>query len=171
MLTTFTNRLRRACLLGLLLALVFPAIVLFAAPAQAALDPYVTQYLKVLPSEAASLPIDRTGATREVGYQELLQGKTLFSQTCQSCHVGGSTLANPTVSLALPALQAATPPRDTLNALVTYMRHPLAYDGSDDNLYCREVSESWLSPAEVESIAAFILRAAEVAPGWGRSPM
>ncbi|MGI0490605.1 photosystem II cytochrome PsbV2 [Alkalinema pantanalense CENA528] len=171
MLITFTNRLRRNCLLGILLALILPGIVLFATPAQAALDPYVAQYLKVLPSGAASLPIDSTGATREVTYSELLQGKTLFSQNCQSCHVGGSTLANPVVSLALPALQAATPPRDTVNALVTYMRHPLAYDGSDENFFCREVGENWLSQAEVESIAAFILRAAEVAPGWGRSPM
>jgi len=47
------------------------------------------------------------------------------------------------------------------------MRHPVSYDGEDDNYGCREIPETWLAQPEVEAIAGFVLRAAEVAPGWG----
>ncbi|MDW8202419.1 MAG: photosystem II cytochrome PsbV2, partial [Cyanobacteriota bacterium SKYGB_h_bin112] len=63
--------------------------------------------------------------------------------------------------------KAATPPRDTIASLVAYSRHPVAYDGSEDDVLCRRVSEQWLTDAQLEQIAAFILKAAEKAPGWG----
>lgn len=59
------------------------------------------------------------------------------------------------------------PKRDNINALVTYLRQPMVYDGTEETLVCRQVSESWLPTPMVENIAAFILRAAEIAPGWG----
>ena len=93
--------------------------------------------------------------------------------TCAGCNLEKPrTLAlpcNPEVSLSLENLKAATPPRDTLDALVSYIRHPLSYDGSDENFACREVSPNWIPQAQVEQMAAFILRAAEKAPGWGSS--
>jgi photosystem II cytochrome c550 len=133
----------------------------------AAPDPYVTQSLKIPRDTSATMVMDQAGTTKEFTYAEFLDGKELFGQNCLSCHVGGNTLSSPEVSLALPLLAKATPPRDTVNALVAYMRHPTAYDGSDENFSCREVSEDWLSPTQVEHMGAFILRAAQYAKGWG----
>lgn len=135
--------------------------------AQAAPDPYIAQYLKVQPDEIAILKKNDSGATQEFNYATLIAGKELFGKNCQSCHVGGATLASPDLPLSLAALQGATPPRDSIEALVTYMRHPLSYNGDDDNYGCREIKSQWLTDAEVESIAGFVLRAAEKAPGWG----
>ncbi len=135
----------------------------------AAPDPYITQYMKVFPSKPATMKMDEAGTTKEFTYDDMSEGKELFASNCLSCHVGGSTLSSPDVSLALDALKGATPPRDTVNALVTYIRHPLSYDGSDENYSCREVSEDWLPNEPVEKIAAFLLRAAEYAKGWGTS--
>jgi photosystem II cytochrome c550 len=157
---------RWVCSLGLAIVL---WIMWLPLPAIAALDPYVAQYLKVTETTPATLPLDASGARREFTYAELVQGKKQFEQTCLACHVGGATLANPAVSLSLANLQAATPPRDTIAALVTYMRHPLTYDGQDESFDCREISPNWLSDAELEAIAGFVLRAAQVAPGWGTS--
>lgn len=140
-----------------------------AMAAIAAPDPYITQYMKVFPSKPATMRMDTAGTTKEFSYEDMTEGKELFAQTCLSCHVGGSTLSSPDVSLSLAALQGATPPRDTVSALVTYIRHPLAYDGSDENFSCREVSADWLSDEQVEKISAFVLRAAEYAKGWGTS--
>lgn len=135
----------------------------------AAPDPYLTQYMKVFPSKPAIMKMDMTGTTKEFTYDDMSEGKELFANNCLSCHVGGSTLSSPDVSLSLDALKGATPPRDTVNALVTYIRHPLSYDGSDENYSCREVPEDWLSNEQVEKIGAFLLRAAEYAKGWGTS--
>jgi photosystem II cytochrome c550 len=135
--------------------------------AQAAPDPYIAQYLKVQPTEIATLKQDATGQLKEFDYPMLVKGKELFGQNCQSCHVGGATLASPELPLSLPALQGATPPRDSIDSLVTYLRHPLSYNGDDDNYGCREIAKTWLADPEVEAIAAFVLRAAEKATGWG----
>ncbi len=151
--------LTRLC--GLLLALwcLLPAMAL-AAP-----DPYIRNYLKV--TEPISLPLDHQGNTRLFSATDLETGKQLFERNCLNCHVAGGTLSNPSVSLSLADLQGAKPPRDTINALVAYVRQPMEYDGSEENLWCRQVPESWLAQAEVENLAGFVLRAAQEAPGWG----
>jgi photosystem II cytochrome c550 len=135
--------------------------------AMAAPDPYITQFMKVFPSKPATMTMDQAGATKVFSYEDMTVGKEIFAQNCLSCHVGGTTLSSPSVSLSLKDLQGATPPRDTVNALMAYMRHPLAYDGSDENYACREVSADWIPDDQVEKVAAFILRAAEKAKGWG----
>jgi photosystem II cytochrome c550 len=155
----------------ILLIAVFLTIQPIVLPASAIPDPYIAQYLKVQPDEIATIVKNTNGETQDFDYNRLLQGKTLFGQNCQSCHVGGATLSRPELPLSLAALQGATPPRDTLDALVTYMRHPLGYDGEDDNYGCREIKEAWLNNNEVETIAAFVLRAAEKAAGWGTSDL
>lgn len=129
-----------------------------------AIDPYVRRYLQ---PDTAALRVDASGKLKSFSAEALSAGKQIFGESCLNCHVGGSTLANPLVSLSLTDLAGATPPRDTLAGLVAYMRHPLTYDGSDENYYCREVPETWLSDGELENVAAFVLRAAELAPGWG----
>jgi photosystem II cytochrome c550 len=140
---------------------------LIGGSAMAAPDPYITQFMKVFPSKPAEMRLDDAGTTKVFSYEDMIAGKEIFAQNCLSCHVGGTTLSSPNVSLALKDLQGATPPRDTVNALVAYIRHPLAYDGSDENYSCREVSPDWIPDAQVEQVAAFILRAAEYAKGWG----
>jgi len=88
------------------------ALGLSLAPAQAAPDPYIAQYLKVQPNETASLKRNSNGQTQMFDYATLSTGKALFGRTCQSCHVGGATLASPDLPLSLAALQGATPARD-----------------------------------------------------------
>ena len=128
-------------------------------------DPYVLRYLKA--SEPISLPLNQAGESRSFTASDLSVGKRLFEANCVSCHVGGSTLPNPLVSLSTEDLKGATPPRDNITALVAFQREPLTYDGQDFGFGCRIVSERWLTTGELENLAAFVLRAAEVAPGWG----
>ena len=45
--------------------------------------------------------------------------------------------------------------------------YALTYDGQDFGFGCRIVSERWLTTGELENLAAFVLRAAAIAPGWG----
>lgn len=144
------------------LALAFP----FTPPAQAAgTDPYVFRYLRV--TEPVAIPLDDQGNTKLFSGRAISEGKQLFEENCKGCHVAGTTLPNPMVSLSLTDLRGATPSRASVNRLVDYFRHPMTYDGSEDALFCRQISERWLSQTQVENLAAFILRAAEKAPGWG----
>ncbi|HIK13309.1 MAG TPA: photosystem II cytochrome PsbV2 [Oscillatoriaceae cyanobacterium M33_DOE_052] len=129
------------------------------------IDPYIRRYLQV--TEPVALTVDEQGNSGLFSPNQFLEGKQLFQQHCLNCHVGGATLPAPQVSLSLSALKGAMPPRDNINALVAYMRQPMSYDGSELNFWCREVPETWLPDEQVNSIAAFILRAAQKAPGWG----
>ncbi|MBD2356376.1 photosystem II cytochrome PsbV2 [Tolypothrix sp. FACHB-123] len=135
-------------------------------PAQAAnIDPYIGRYLHV--TEPIALDIDGEGNTRLFSPTELSAGKKLFETNCINCHVGGATLPDPQVSLALKTLQAANPPRDRINALVNFMRQPMTYDGSQETYWCRQLTPDFLSQQQVENLAAFVLTAAKKAPGWG----
>ncbi|WOB42879.1 photosystem II cytochrome PsbV2 [Thermoleptolyngbya oregonensis NK1-22] len=127
-------------------------------------DPYVARFLDA--SEPVELPLD-ADTTRPFSAIDLTAGKRLFEENCKNCHVGGSTLPNPTVPLSLAALKGATPPRDTINRLVAFLRAPTTYDGSEEALECRRVSEDWMNQTQVENLSAFILRSAQKAPGWG----
>lgn len=137
-------------------------------PVQAAtVDPYVTQYLRV--TKPVSLEVDSQGQVRSFSPADLSDGKRQFEANCKNCHVGGATLPDPLVSLSLEDLKQATPARDSVHSLVTFMRQPMTYDGREVSLSCRQVPESWMPQAQVENLAAFILKAAEKAPGWGTS--
>lgn len=150
----------------LAILVVWLGIVLLASPAQAAGDPYVSQYLRV--TEPVALDLDGS-QTRLFAPDDFGVGKRLFENNCKNCHLGGATLPNPSVSLSLAALQGAVPQRDNVNNLVDYLRQPMTYDGTEENYVCRQVPESWLPQEQVEQLAAFILRAAQKAPGWGSS--
>ena len=150
-------------LLGILIIL--PLVLLAPQPVLAAADSYVTRYLKV--SEPVPLELDAEGHTRLFSAEDFSAGKQLFQQNCLNCHVGGATLPDPTISLSLTALEGATPPRSDINSLVAYLRQPMTYDGSEETFWCRQVPESWMPQTEIENLAAFVLRAAQKAPGWG----
>ena len=129
------------------------------------LDTYVVRFLKV--QEPVPIVIDGQGNTRDFSAEEISEGKRLFENNCLNCHVGGSTLPDPRISLSLADLAGATPPRNHVQALVDFMREPLSYEGTEAAYLCREVPPSWLSDDQVANLAAFILRAADMAPGWG----
>ncbi|MDX2271766.1 MAG: photosystem II cytochrome PsbV2 [Cyanobacteriota bacterium] len=134
-------------------------------PAWGRVDPYVNQYLQA--SQPIDLPFDATGKTVSLSPAQLTAGKALFQSNCLNCHVGGSTLPNPSISLSLSDLQAATPPRDNLSSLMQFQRQPLTYDGQALSEECRKISAAWIPDSQLENLAAFVLRAAQVAPGWG----
>jgi len=148
-----------------ILVLFLPFLVMSTPAIAASVDPYVTRYLRV--TEPVSLPLDQQGNIRTFDPVELSKGKALFEKNCLSCHVGGTTLPDPTVPLSLTALQAATPARDTISSLVAFIRQPMTYDGTEEAILCQSIPASWLSTPEVEAIAGFVLRAAQTAPGWG----
>lgn len=152
-----------------LLAILIAAFSVFmvSSPAHAAIDNYVRRYLQA--AEPVALDVDGQGQTKLFSPEDLTEGKELFEAHCLNCHVGGATLPDPTVSLALDTLAGATPPRDNINGLVGFLREPMTYDGSEPSFWCREVPESWMPQEQVEKLAAFVLRAAQKAPGWGAS--
>ncbi|MBD2461208.1 photosystem II cytochrome PsbV2 [Oscillatoria sp. FACHB-1407] len=141
------------------------SVLALASPAQAvSLDSYVLRYLDA--SEPVELSLDES-KTGLFSAADLSEGKRLFEANCKNCHAGGATLPDPTVPLSLEALRHATPPRDAIAPLVAFMRQPMTYDGTEESFSCRDIPESWMSQAQVEHLAAFILRAAQKAPGWG----
>ncbi len=151
--------------LGITLGLLFSLLLGNAAPSFAAgVDPYVARFLDV--SDPVELPLDETGATQAFTGRDISRGKRLYDENCKTCHVGGTTLPNPLVSLSLEDLSGAMPPRDTINSLVAFMREPMTYDGSEPTFWCREVPETWLSDEQLANLAAFLLRAADKGPGW-----
>lgn len=81
--------------------------------------------------------------------------------------MGGITLPDPDISLSLATLHNATPPRDTIQGLMNFMRQPMTYDGQKETIGCRRVSSDWMDNKTLETLAAFVLRAAQKAPGWG----
>jgi photosystem II cytochrome c550 len=72
---------------------------------------------------------DSSGKTTVLSPEQVKRGKRIFNATCGACHVGGITKTNPNVGLDPEALSLATPRRDSIAALVDYMKNPTTYDG------------------------------------------
>lgn len=153
--------------LSIFFGLSMPPAMAIWKPNATAVDSYVTRYLQA--REPITLEKDSQGTLQEFSPTDLSVGKVLFEQHCLNCHVGGATLPDPTVPLSLKALQGATPPRDNIGGLVAFLREPMTYDGTDFTYWCRQVSETWMSQTKIENLAAFVLRAAQKAPGWGNA--
>ncbi|NEO97488.1 MAG: photosystem II cytochrome PsbV2 [Symploca sp. SIO2E9] len=143
---------------------IFSSSFVVSLPAEAATDTYVKVYLEV--REPIALELDEQGQTKLFDAKDITEGKELFKSNCINCHVGGKTLPYPPVSLALDKLSGATPPRDNINGIVNFLRQPMTYDGSEETFWCRTVTESWMPQEQIENLAAFVLRAAQKAPGW-----
>lgn len=153
--------------LTVILLTVCVSILVFSSPSWAAIDVYVRRYLDV--QEPVPLPMDNQGQIRQFSAEDISAGKQFFEDNCKNCHVGGSTLPDPTAPLSLAVLQGATPSRDTIQGLVAFLRQPMTYDGTAETYSCRQVPKSWLTDREAENVAAFILRSAQKAPGWGNT--
>ena len=159
----FDSFLRRSLLI-ILIATIFAMTSIQPAEAKS-IDTYLRRYLKV--TGPVPIKVNEAGDTQLFSPERLSSGKTLFLNNCMNCHVGGSNLPVPQITLSMEKLQGANPPRDNVNALVAYLRHPTTYDGIGENFWCREVPDTWLPTEEVENLSAFMLRSAEKARGWG----
>ena len=135
-------------------------------PLQAQEDRYVVQYLKV--AGKVALPLDSSGTLVSFTAKDLSEGKTLFENNCKNCHLAGNNVPGGP-NLALNTLKGATPPRDNISALVQFSRKPVNYKGTKPSI-CRDIPKTYLSDLQLKKLYAFVLRAADLAPGWGTIP-
>ncbi len=77
-----------------------------------------------------TVPLNPNGDTITLSLEQLARGKEKFKYACTQCHAGGVTKTDPNVGLDPEALSLATPPRNTVTALVDYMKNPTSYDGA-----------------------------------------
>jgi photosystem II cytochrome c550 len=103
----------------ILLILPLALMVGFAGPAQAARWDAAT----------LTVPAAAGGGTITFSEQEIKTGRKLFNNACGTCHAGGITKTNQNVGLDTETLALATPPRDSVDALVDFMKNPTSFDG------------------------------------------
>ncbi|MBW4471438.1 MAG: cytochrome c-550 [Stenomitos rutilans HA7619-LM2] len=77
-----------------------------------------------------TIPLDDKGGTLELSLKQVKEGKRLFQYACAQCHAGGVTKTDPNVGLDPESLSLATPSRNSVDALVDYMKDPTTYDGA-----------------------------------------
>ena len=84
-------------------------------------------------SEATrTVPLSENGDTIVLSLKQVQEGKRLFNFACSQCHAGGVTKTNQNVGLDPEALALATPPRNSIEGLVDYMKNPTTYDGEEE---------------------------------------
>jgi photosystem II cytochrome c550 len=103
----------------LAVATVFFAFQMIVGPAMAA----------ELDAATRTIPLNNDGDTITLSLKQVKEGKRLFQYACAQCHAGGVTKTDPNVGLDPEALSLATPPRNSVDALVDYMKDPTSYDG------------------------------------------
>jgi photosystem II cytochrome c550 len=108
--------------------------------------------------------------------RDISKGKTLFKNTCATCHLGGATLTNPNVGLDPESLALANPPRNTIVSLVDYMKNPTTFDGVEEiyethpSIRSADIFPTMrgLTDKDLSLIAGYILYAPNVKGiGWG----
>lgn len=77
-----------------------------------------------------TVQLEGSGKTILLTPEQVKRGKRLFNNSCAQCHNGGITKTNPNIGLELESLSLATPPRDSINSLIDYMKEPTSYDGT-----------------------------------------
>ena len=80
-------------------------------------------------AETLTVPADPSGTEVTFSDREIDAGRKVFNTSCGTCHAGGITKTNHNVGLDPETLALATPPRDSVDALVDYMKDPTSYDG------------------------------------------
>lgn len=104
----------------LVLATVFFALQMFAGSANAAQQE----------DEAIrTIPRNEQGDTLVLTPKQIKIGQRQFNFACATCHASGITRTDPNIDLRQKTLALATPPRDSVEALVDYMKDPTTYDG------------------------------------------
>jgi photosystem II cytochrome c550 len=82
-----------------------------------------------LDAATRTVPLNDKGDTITLSLKQVKEGKRLFQYACAQCHVGGVTKTDPNVGLDPEALALATPPRNSIDALVDFLKEPTSYDG------------------------------------------
>jgi photosystem II cytochrome c550 len=123
-----------------------------------------------------TVPLNPEGETVTMSMKQVITGRKLFSSTCAQCHAGGVTKTDFNVGLSPVDLAGATPPRDNVNALVDYMKHPTTYDGETSIAELHPALESAdiftemknLSDSDLTAIAGHILMQPKImGEQWG----
>ncbi len=126
-------------------------------------------------AEIRTLPLNST-KNITLSVKELSAGKKLFTSACANCHVGGATFTNPNVGLDPETLALATPPRDTIEGLVDYMKNPTTFDGVEEiyelhpSLRSTDIFPAMrgLTDKDLKAIAGYMLYQPKVkGVGWG----
>jgi photosystem II cytochrome c550 len=76
-----------------------------------------------------TVPAAPDGSTVTFSEKEIKTGRKQFNNSCGTCHAGGITKTNQNVGLDPETLALATPPRDSVAALVDFLKDPMSYDG------------------------------------------
>jgi photosystem II cytochrome c550 len=82
-----------------------------------------------LDAATRTVPLNANGDTITLSLKQVKEGKRLFQFACAQCHNAGTTKTDPNVGLDSESLALATPPRNTIDSLVDYMKNPTSYDG------------------------------------------
>jgi photosystem II cytochrome c550 len=134
-------------------------------------------------TDTIAIVADAAGTKQNFTKAQVKEGQRLFKANCGKCHVGGQTYGTynvKEVNLSMKALAGATPPRNNIAALVSYMEVPTSYDGTeklyDTGRHPKYVAEGKAAPDnqvnirtkdELNLISAFILKEATYNKAWG----
>lgn len=76
-----------------------------------------------------TVPLNPSGATTTLTAKQFMQGQRKFNDSCAQCHIDGGSKTNPDVDLGPLSLANATPSRNSVEAIVDYLKEPTTYDG------------------------------------------
>ncbi|MDJ0634952.1 MAG: photosystem II cytochrome c-550 [Xenococcaceae cyanobacterium MO_188.B29] len=82
-----------------------------------------------LDQDIRTVKLNDAGDEVVLSLKQVKQGQRLFVNKCTYCHKSGTTKTNPNVGLGLNALANAEPPKDNIEGIVEYLKHPVTYDG------------------------------------------
>nr|QCI06198.1 photosystem II cytochrome c550 [Dicranema revolutum] len=129
-----------------------------------------------LDENTRTVQLEESGKTIVLTPEQVKRGKRLFNNSCAQCHNGGVTKTNPNIGLELESLNLATPPRDSINGLIEYMKNPTSYDGATfiaelhPSIKSAEIFPKMrnLTDEDLFAIAGHILVQPKIAPEkWG----
>lgn len=94
---------------------------------------FVTSAFAVeLSEDVRTVTLNDTGETVVLSLKQVKEGKRLFNAVCAQCHAGGVTKTDFNVGLGSEDLALATPPRNSIEGLIDYLKNPTTYDGEID---------------------------------------
>ena len=126
--------------------------------------------------ETRTVKANPAGDTTVLTVKQALKGRKLFGSTCSQCHAKGVTKTDPNVGLDAEALANATPPRDSIESLVDYLKNPTTYDGEYEIAELHPSMKSTdiypkmrnLSDEDLAEISSYVLIAPKVLGNrWG----
>lgn len=129
-----------------------------------------------LDTNTRTVQLEESGKTVVLTPEVVKRGKRLFNNSCAQCHNGGITKTNPNIGLELESLSLATPPRDNIKNLISYLKEPTSYDGLTDiaelhpSIKSAEIFPKMrnLTDEDLFAIAGHILIQPKIAPEkWG----